>query len=303
MQSNTLFAVIFIFFTVLTIIASLQDSIFIGHRKSNLSFIKNTVQSILKIPLLFFFITFSSFGIVVSYAIGYFVSVTIALLILLPMVISGYLPIPLIDLKIMAEIFHYSTENYIAYVFENMPSFVLPILITNILSPETTAYFYVSWMFASIVFFLPKAIATSLFAEGSNSEHSLNKNVIMSLTASFFCVSIAIVLVIFLGDKMLLLFGKNYSENATKILYLLVLSTIPMILNETFVSIKRVEKKIIPIIAIYLIISSSTIITAYSLSEQLGLLSIGFGWLASQLILAIYTGIYIMQFLKKERTR
>ncbi|MCD4737211.1 MAG: oligosaccharide flippase family protein [Bacteroidales bacterium] len=297
-QSNTIFAVVFVLFTILTIVSTLQDSIFVGYRKANLSFIKLTIQSVLKIPIIIFLVAFGSFGIVVSYGIAYIAAIAIAIFILIPIVNSEYQPIPAIDLNILKGIFHYSAGNYIAWVFESIPIFILPILITNILNPEMTAYFYMAWMIASVVFVIPKSMATSLFAEGSNNETDIKQNLLKYIKITFMFVTPATIFLFFIGNKILLLFGEAYAVNGTKILWLLILSTIPMIFNDAYVSIKRVEKNITQVILIYFIITSVTIISIYLLSGQWGILSIGIGWFASQLILSVYTIIYITQFIR-----
>ncbi len=291
-RSNIVFTVVFVLFTILVIVSSLQDSIFVGYRKANLSFIKMTIQSVLKIPIIFFLVAFGSFGIVASYAMAFLAAAFISALVLVPRVNPGYLPMPVVDLKILKGIFHYSAGNYVAWVLETMPSFVLPIMITNMLNPEMTAYFYMAWMIAGTVYIIPKSIATSLFAEGSNNEGELKRNMRKSLKVAFGLVIPAIVVIFLAGDKMLMLFGAEYSINGEKLLLILAISAIPIIFNSVYISMKRVQKDVKGVIVVNAIITVGTLLIGYLLVDIWGIFGVGVGWILSQTMTSIYIQIY-----------
>lgn len=290
-RSNNTFAVTFVLLTILTIVSNLLNSIFVGYRKAGLSSFKIAIENIGKIPILFFFIAFGSYGIVASYTTSYIAATLIAVLILIPKINPKYLPIPVVDLHIMKEILNYSAGNYIAWILETAPNFILPILITNMLNPEMTAYFYMTWMIAGTVFTLPKSIATSLFAEGSNNEKELKQNIIKSLKYTFKLVIPAIVVIFLAGEKILLLFGNEYSVNGEKLLSILAISTIPMTFNNVYIAMKRIQKNIKAVILVNAMITGITLIVDLSTINTFGILGIGIGWFVSQAITSIY--IYI----------
>lgn len=287
-RSNIIYAAIFILFSILTIISSLQNSIFVGYRKVNLSFFKIAIENSTKIPILFYFIAYGSYGIIASYAIAYIVSILIALLILIPKVNAKYLPIPIVDLHIMKGIFHYSAGNYIAGILEIMPNFVLPIIITNMLNTEMTAYFYITWMIAGIIFMIPNSIATSLFAEGSSNEAELTQNIRKYLKFTILLVVSVIVVIFFEGEKMLMLYGNEYSVNGEKLLWSLAISVIPMTFNNIYIAMKRVQKNINAVILANLMITGITLLVSLFTIKILGILGVGIGWLVSQVITNIY---------------
>ncbi|AFV24607.1 putative polysaccharide biosynthesis protein [Methanolobus psychrophilus R15] len=287
-KSNETFAVIFLLYGLLTIVSNLLDNVFVGYRKVNFSFLKMGIQNILKIPLIFLLVYFGSFGIVSSYAISYLVAVMITFLVFLPKINSSYKPAFFADLSIMKKIFHYSAGNYIAWAFETMPNFILPILITNKLDPEMTAYFYMAWMVAGIVFLIPKSLATSIFAEGSHNPNTVKQNIIKSIKLAILLVIPAIIFVYFVGEKVLLLFGNEYYENGFKLLLVLSISAVPMIFNNIFLSIKRVEKDIANVIFINAVITIGTLVISYLMLDQFGILGIGIGWTVSQVAAFIF---------------
>lgn len=288
-QKDKIYIIIFVVFTILTIISNLQESIFIAYRRANLSFIKMSLLNFIKIPIIFIVMSFGSLGIILSYGIAYFVAVFTALYILIPKINNDYIPNITIEWEIVKDISNYSVGNYISWIFETLPNFILPIMITNVLNPEMTAYFYMAWMVAGIVFIIPKSIATSLLAEGAHEEASLKNNIVKSLKSTFKIVIPGIFGVFLFGDKILMLFGNEYSTNATKLLLLLSLSSIPMIFNNIYISINRLKKDLVSIILINVLIDVGTLLIGYITIERYGILGIGLGWTISQFLASLYT--------------
>src|SRR6266851_1389612 len=56
--------------------------------------------------------------------------------------------------------------NHLLTLTERGPGLVLPIVVTEVLSPQTNAYWYVIWMSAWVVFITPLSVGVALFAEG-----------------------------------------------------------------------------------------------------------------------------------------
>jgi O-antigen/teichoic acid export membrane protein len=246
------------------------------------------IQSIAKIPVIFFLSAIGSLGIIASYGLAYLIAVVVAIFILIPRVTTNYLPLPVLDLQLLKRISYYSIGNYIAWIFETIPNFILPIIVLNRLNSEMTAYFYMAWMIAGVVFIVPKAVATSLFAEGSNNESVLEQNVSRSLKITAGLVIPALVITILFSDKILLVFGEDYSIYGEKLLIVLVFSALPMIFNNIYISKKRVQKDIKAVIHINAIITIGTLVIGFLAISKLGIIAIGIGWFTSQIISLVY---------------
>ncbi|MBA7642411.1 hypothetical protein ES703_50104 [subsurface metagenome] len=105
----------------------------------------------------------------------------------------------------------------------------------------------------------------------------------------------AILGVLILGNKLLLLFGSEYSQNALTLLWILALATIPMAITRVYVTIKRVQLKNRPIIAIYAFTAICALALSYVLMSSMGLLGIGIAWLATQVIIAAVVGWLVIR--------
>ncbi|MBC7086774.1 MAG: oligosaccharide flippase family protein, partial [Methanomethylovorans sp.] len=80
-KSSGLFAMIFVSFTMLMVLASLHESVFVGFRKVDFSFRKMLIQNIIKIPLIFLFKAFGSLGIISAFGIAYLIATVVSVVI------------------------------------------------------------------------------------------------------------------------------------------------------------------------------------------------------------------------------
>ena len=78
----------------------------------------------------------------------------------------------------------FSGGNYVAILFNAAPYLMLPLMITNILGAEITAYFYLSWMMAGLLFFIPSAVGSSLLSEMSHEEKNYDEKIKISIKIS-----------------------------------------------------------------------------------------------------------------------
>jgi len=97
----------------------------------------------------------------------------------------------------------------------------------------------------------------------------------------------AIILVFLIGDKVLLLFGRAYSENATRLLWILAVSALPQSINYIYFGVKRVQKKMKDVIWLTALIAVCTLVLSWVLLPRMGILGAGIASLISQGIAAL----------------
>lgn len=296
LKLSFIYSIIFIFYGFLVISVALQDSVFIAFRNTKFSFLKMNIQAILKIPLLFICISLDSFGILLSFFIAYLLATLISIYIFIPKINPSYKPLIKIDYLIVKNILHFSTFNYIARIFESIPSAALPLLITTVLNPEKTAHFYMAWMIATIVYVIPQSISKSLFAEGSNTYKDFSSKIKKSIRVSFyFLIPITIIFFLF-GGIILSMFGKEYSSGGLHLLWFLLLSGIPLIFNNVCITVNNIEDNTKHIIYINVTITALTLVITYFTLETLGIISVGIAWFLSQIIVAIPSIHYLYRY-------
>lgn len=190
------------------------------------------------------------------------------------------------DGGIVNEMLHFSFWSYLANFFKMAPAFILPIMITNILTPDLTAYFYIAWMIANLLFMIPRQTAQSLFAEGSNFDKRLGVNLKKSLKFISLLLIPSILFILIFGDKLLLLFGSEYSEEGFGLLQILALSAIPLALNTVYVTVKNIKKQVKTVTLIYGVIAVGTLGGSYLLLGSMGLVGIGYAWVMGNGVVA-----------------
>ena len=163
----------------------------------------------------------------------------------------------------------------------------MPLLIINMLGAEMTAYFFIAWAFSGLLLMVPSGTSLSLFAEGSYNPDEIERNARRSIKFLFLLLIPAIVGIFLFGKYILLIFGEEYVNNAFEMMLILALATIPFSVNALYISIKRAQKEIMPVIYIYGFVALFTIVGGYVLLGWMGLIGIGIAWLLANGVIAL----------------
>jgi len=146
-------------------------------------------------------------------------------------------------------------------------------------------------MIAALLFVIPSATSNSLFAEGSHNEKHLKVQIKKAVKIISLILIPGILITIFLGKYILLLFGHQYSVEGFRFLQIIALSGVFIGINSIFGTLLRVKKKIKSLI--FISIFNAILILGLSylfMNNGLGLLGIGYAWLIGQ---GIVSGVYL----------
>jgi O-antigen/teichoic acid export membrane protein len=278
----------FVFFVAIASMFIVQDRAFIGMRSAGFALAKGTMFNVLRVALLVpLAALFGAFGMVSAWGIASTVPLVIGAVLFLPWVRPSYRPIPDISRKILGRIFRYSMTNWISVLLWSAPSYILPLMVANLVSPESNAYFYVAWSIANLLFQIPMAVSFSLFAEGSTEELQLERNTWRSLKLSFLIVIPACVLIAVAAGVVLMIYGGDYAANSANLLRVLVLSAVPMSINCTYFVIERVRMKLRNVVVMSASIAVGTLGLSWFLLPHIGIVGAGIAWLSSQTAAAV----------------
>jgi O-antigen/teichoic acid export membrane protein len=195
----------------------------------------------------------------------------------------------------VSEVLHFSLLNYLTDLFWTIPGLVLPIIVVNQSGAENNAYFYIAWTMSGILTMIPTAITTSMFAEGANDEAQLKIHVRRSLKMVAILLIPAVIVVWFLGHIFLHLFGGLYAENSATLLRWLAIASLPLAINLFYFNIKRVQKKVKPVILLTALMAIIDVLASYLLLPRLGINGIGIAWLAGQSVIALIVIMWDMR--------
>lgn len=297
-QEHPVFFTIFIVTTVATTLKIFADRTLIAKRRAGFSLGQGLIFGLSRfVPLVLLAGFFHTFGIFISWGIALSLVVVVSIVLFLPRIETGYRPLPVIRKKTISDMAGFSFANYIASIFWAIPHYVLPLMVINILGAESNAHFYIGWAISGILFMIPMATSFSLFAEGSHNNEQLGREIRRSLKLILVILIPAVVIVLLLGDKILLFFGKEYSENATRLLWILAISALPFSINSIYFTIKRVEMDMKSVIGLNAFIAIVTMALSYVLLPRIGIIGAGISWLVAQSITAVIIG---RKFWKKQ---
>ncbi|HLD10912.1 MAG TPA: oligosaccharide flippase family protein [Candidatus Nanoarchaeia archaeon] len=269
--------IIFILSSSIWTLFSTTNSIFIAQKKSKLVLVKNLIFSITKLILPFTFVTLGAYGIFNSLNIATLLSLTFTLLII------KYKPKFKLNKEIIKNTLKFSLSNHLSSVFNTSFGYVTPLIITNLINPETTALFYIPWMIGNILFFIPIAVSQSFLAENSHNDKS---NIKKSLKFTYLLTIPSVVFTIIISKYLLIFFKPEYAK-ATLFLQLISISTLFYSYNtikNASLSIKHKNKQLI----ISNLIIAITSITLTILLINKGLIGIAIAWITSQIICCFY---------------
>jgi O-antigen/teichoic acid export membrane protein len=290
-REDPIFSVAFVSIVLVWTMSTLMDFIFIGRRRADLTLFKNTIISVLKIPLpIVLILSFKTFGIVASFGLATGIAVVISLLVFLPKAQDRYKPALKIDVDTVKVVRRYSVASYLASLLSTAPAVILPIMVINILGPVQNAYFYVAWLIASLLFAMPTAVAQSLFAEGAHFDAPLKANVVRSYKFIFMLLIPAIILLLLAGKWLLLAFGAAYSANAMALLTILSISSIFVGMNSVYLTILRITDRVVELVAICGFITIAVLTASYYITPTTGIIGIGYVWLVAQGATSLYVG-------------
>lgn len=298
LRENLIYLSFFIIFTVASSIFLVQKSVLVALRAAKFILALRIAWNGLKIVFPIVLVSFGVFGILSSWGISLCLTSIIGVL-LIRKSQPNYYPTPLIKKNMVNKMLHFSFGNYIADFLNGAPTFFLPLIVLSTLGSEANAYFYIAFSVCMLVSTIPLSVAMSLFAEGSNEPEKLRSNTFKSIKFTFILLLPLLIVILLLGDKILLLFGKVYSVNAFTVLSILVLSSIPLTITEIYISVKRVQKKVEPLIYLFTFTSIFIILSSYLLTLRIGLIGAGVGWLLGWSIAAVLMAIALIKQFRK----
>lgn len=300
-RETPLYLFAFVFFCAVSSLNNLSDHSFIASRRSGFVVASGLIFGILKVILAIALASFlTSFSIFASWGIGMTAAVIISIFVLLPIAQRGYRFAVTIKKKILGDMLGYSFANYISMLLWGTPALIFPLMVVNLLGAEANAYFYIGWAVSNVIVMIPQSVTTSLLAEGSYDETNLKTHILRSLKIIFLLLVPAVVAVLLLADKLLWLFGTQYSASATELVRIMTLAVLPLAVNILYLNIKRVQKDLKMIVGMPAFIAVISIVLALILLPQIGFNGVGIAWLAAHACCAV---VIVVNWLWRWRKR
>ncbi|MBV7330760.1 oligosaccharide flippase family protein [Chloroflexi bacterium TSY] len=288
-QQASLFIIVLIAFSL----AQFLDRLYVAFQRTHFLFIRTLLANILRILT----IVFASYSlgatiILLAVGIGALISLIISIKFLAPRSMPAYRFYPTFELASLRSKITYSLSNHLSLLLWNAPPLIYPLIIVQLLGAASNAYFYICWMMANILFVVPTALSTAVFAQASNRKTPEQTNVwyIMYL-AVIGLVPVVVILASF-SSSLLSVFGSEYSSAGRPLLTVLLLSSLPYTVNSFATLDCRIRQDISGILWISGFITLLSLILVVVGGILYGLVGVGIGWIAGQTIGVFYVWLY-----------
>ena len=279
-----------LFLAFLTVISTLSiiNIAFIALRKAEYQLLQSIVSAsriLLLVPLVFL----GALGIFSSYGIASLLSMLVLLYYLRKQSIR---PSMVYDGGFLKKTLGFSAGNYLSGLLTGAPAQILPILVLNLLGPAQTAYYYIAYSIASLLYMIPNAVSTSLFVEGSHGE-DLKKTVIKALKGTLLILLPAMLVLYFAAGFLLNLIGKDYSSSGLELLKNMTIASLPLTVVSIYMTINKIQKNSKELVSLSALSFITLLTTSYFFMLKYGLTGIGYAWIVSQTILALAVMILV----------
>ena len=178
--------------------------------------------------------------------------------------------------------------NHALTLADRAPGLLLPVLVTEMVSPATNAYWWALWMMAWVVFIVPVQVGMTLFAEVADHPQDIERLIRHALRSSVALGLGAAVVLIALADIALSLLGPQYSAAGATPLRVLVLGVVPLAFLQAYYARCRATRHLRE--AVTTAVASGTLSVAVTIVACVGagLTAMAAAWVTSQAAAGIW---------------
>ena len=291
LTANWIFAVSFVGLVFVWNQASFLDSFLVAKRAAGFVLAKNTLYSLLKIPIpaiLLATLGLRAYGIFASWGIAMFLSLGVMLLFVMRHVHQGFHLFPAIKRDMLSAMRRYASGNYVSGLALASVPMIFPLLVVNLRGSSDNAVFYIAWQFAGLLYMVPTAIGQPLLAEAARAGGLMGATLIRSVRHALMLVVPGLLILIVAERRLLSLFGDHYATQGHSLLLLLAVTALPLSVTNLYLSSLRANKNLRELIILSSLLAGGALGFGAVGLERFGLLGFGIGWLVVQSAAALY---------------
>jgi O-antigen/teichoic acid export membrane protein len=189
---------------------------------------------------------------------------------------------PRLDRRMVRELRGVALRNHLLTVAERSPGLVLPILVTELLSPAANASWYGAWMMAWVIFIVPIQVGLTLFSELAHEPDSCARAVRGGIRTSLAIGTAGALVVAAAADLLLSLLGPSYAEAGATPLRILVLGVVPLTFVQAYFAACRARNRLPEAIVAGWVTGAAAVAAACAAGVATGLVGMAVAWLAVQ---------------------
>lgn len=281
---NPLFDVTFVLFSVIAAANTLGDSVLLAYRSARFVLRNSIVAGCFRIALPIALASQGTYGVFLAFSVPTALSVT-SLVYTLTRVFSHRFK-ALIRAEVLRTFVRFSFADYVAGLLWGLPSLALPLIITNLVSPQASAYYYMDMMIINLLHIIPIATTQSLFAEGAYNQKELRRHLVRAaLMITSLMIPASAALLAF-GPVVLSVFGPDYALRGVPLLRVLTASSFFVAANLSGNAVLKIRGRVKTLMAVNLFNAVAVLGLTFNLLAD-NLDGVGQAWLIGQVATTI----------------
>ena len=192
----------------------------------------------------------------------------------------------LLPLESTQGVVRFTALTYVGGLFWLAATMLPQVLILNILGPDDSAYFSISWVITTMLYVISTNMGSSIVVESAGDPRRLARaaRTVLRDTGKLLIGAVAVLMLA--APLVLRLFGPNYPGHATLLLRLLALSALPNLITSTALAAFRVRRRVGMVVLVYGALFALVFGLCVVLVPRMGLAGMGMAWLLAQLVVA-----------------
>lgn len=178
--------------------------------------------------------------------------------------------------------------NHFLTLADRAPALILPVVITELLSPTDNAHWYAVWMMAWVIFIIPIQVGMTLFAEASHRSKPLPRLIRQGMGHSLKLGVAAAAALALVAPLALEILGHGYSTAGATPLRILVLAFIPMTFVQAYYAACRARRRLREATLTATVNGLVSVGAAALTGPRWGLTGIAIAWVITQTVTAVW---------------
>ena len=296
--SNVWTGLLFVFGTLVWTIFALQDSVLAGLRRAVWVPIENTIYSTVKIIVLLMLAGagIMSAGLFAAWTVPLLpIDIVINILILRSLATAHQSSAPAAENPLAwGTVFRFFRWDYVGSLMMIAAMGTAPIMVLTICGLEASASYHLCWTITYSLYLVSRSMGIALLTESVASKEKLGALAAAAIVQTLVPLSCAAGAIALGAPIVMSLFGSQYAAEASTLLSVLAISSIPWGLVTIFVAVARAQGWMAAIVASQAATLVITLGTAALLMPRMGVTGIGVGWLCAHLFVAVAIGAFCM---------
>lgn len=296
--ADPVFAVLFVVLSVSGTLGVLFDQVSTARRRGDQVLIRGVAAGVVTLIAVLLIGRWLGGGtsrdIFAAWVLGGLVTWSLGL-VALSRALPGYRYRPALAASLATELSRVGLPNYLLTLTERAPGFVLPIVVTELLSPADNAHWYAAWMMAWVVFVIPIQVGMTSFAEIAREPGEAGRIVRHGIRTSLAVGIAGAAVVALLAGPLLGLLGSGYAEAGAFPLRILAIGIVPMTFIQAYFSYCRARRRLGEAIALGSLNCLASIVAPAAAGIGGGLVAMAVAWLGVQAISATVAAARLRQ--------